>query len=1043
MQWLAEISIRRPVFAWVLVLSLVVVGVFTFFELPVDRMPQVDLPAVVVTITQVGASPEDIETDITDRVERAVNTISGISTLRSTSTEGLSQVVVEFQLEKNGDVAAQEVREKISQIAADLPRGIDPPIILKVDPDASPILYIALAADRPIRELTEFADKTVRRELESLRGVGDLTIVGGRLRQVNLWIDPARLRAYRLTAAEVARAVGNQNMQLPGGPMTQGGRALTLRMKGRVNSVREFESLVVASRDGSQIRLVDVAAVEDGMQDVKTAANIDGRSTVILALRRQSGTNTVAVADGVRQRLTDLRSRLPAGYSIRIVRDESDYIKAAVHAVQEHLVVGASLAALVVLVFLGNWRSTVIAAVSIPASIVSTFALMYVMGFSLNILTLLALTLAVGIVIDDAIVVLENISRLMEEKGMPAMRAAREGTREIGLAVLATTLSLVAVFLPVAFMGGLTGRFLYSFGLTMAFAILASLFVAYTVVPVMASRWLTFSPDAARTSREARLFAALAGGYGHVLRWSMAHRWVIVLASIAALAACVPLVSRVGRDFVPRNDESQFEVAVHAPEGTTVAETELMETRIARAIRTVPGIDYTIVMVANDSTRSTNRGTIFVRLTDVRTREQSQEQIMDRVRREVLPRVAAESLRISVSPAAGLTGGGAGNKEVSYALSGPDLRRLGEYARRIETALKQTPGVVDVDTSLVFGKPEVAVKLDRAKAAELGVQVADVATTLNTMVGGQRVSWYFERGEEYEVHARAMVSGRTTKEDVAQMGVPSARLGTVSLDNVAVFEDGTGPSQIDRLGRRRTVTITANMQTGYSQQVAITAIARAVAGLRLPAGYVAAPEGSSAELSKATRNFLTAFLLSVIFMYLVLAAQFESWLHPVTILLALPLTVPFALVSIMAFRQSLNVYTALGILVLFGVVKKNAILQIDHTIKLRAQGLSRLDAILEANRDRFRPILMTTLAFVAGMLPLLFARGVGAADSRAIGSVIAGGQTLALLLTLVATPVFYSLFDDLQQGFAPRRWTTRLLRRARTPLPAKRPAETP
>jgi hydrophobic/amphiphilic exporter-1 (mainly G- bacteria), HAE1 family len=1042
-QWLAEISIRRPVFACVLVLSLVVVGVFAFFHLAVDRLPRIDLPVIVVTTTQVGASPEDIETAITDRVERAVNTISGIMTLRSTSTEGLSQVVIEFELEKNADIAAQEVRDKVGQILPDLPRGIDPPLITKVDPDANPILYISLAADRPIRELTEFADKTVRRELESLSGVGDLTIVGGRLRQINLWLDPARLRAYRLTAAEVARAVENQNVQLPGGTMPQGTRALTLRMKGRVDSVREFETLVVASRDGSQVRLVDVAHVEDGMADVKTAANIDGRATVILALRRQSGTNTVAVVDAVRERLRSIRAQLPPGYTIEIVRDESDYVKAAVSAVEEHLVVGAVLASLVVLIFLRSWHSTIVAAISIPTSLVSTFALMYAMGFSLNVLTLLALTLSVGIVIDDAIVVLENVSRLMEEKGLPALQAAVEGTREIGLAVLATTLSLVAVFLPVAFMGGMVGRYMYSFGLTMAFAILVSLFVAYTLVPMLASRLLTVVPDAVRTSREARLFSLLDRGYGRLLRWSMAHRWVIVLACAASLAACVPLFSRIGRDFLPRNDESQFEVTVHAAEGTTVEETELIETRMARAIRTVPGVDYTIALVGNDSTRAANKGSIFVRLTDVRTRRQSQYQIMDRIRAEILPRFASDNLRTSVSQTLGLTGGGTGNKEVAYALGGPELRRLGEYARHIETALKQTPGVVDVDTSLVLGKPEVAVTLDRAKAAELGVQVADVATTLNTMVGGRRISRYFEEGEEYEVHARAVPRWRSTSEGVAQMGVPSTRLGTVSLDNLAVFRDETGPSQIDRLGRRRTVTITANMQSGYSQQVAITAIARAVRELRLAPGYRAVTEGTSAELGKATRSFLTAFLLSVIFMYLVLAAQFESWLHPVTILLALPLTIPFALVAIIAFGQSLNIYTALGILVLFGVVKKNAILQIDHTLKLRAQGRPRLDAILEANRDRLRPILMTTLAFVAGMLPLLFARGTGAGDSHAIGSVIAAGQTLALLLTLVATPVFYSLFDDLQTRFAPRRWAARLSGRRPAPLPAEHPVRTP
>ena len=1023
MQWLAELSIRRPVLASVLVLSLVVVGGFAFFDLGVDRSPKVDIPVVVVTITQPGASPEDVETEITDRVERALNTISGIDLLRSTSTEGVSQVTVEFQLEKNGDVAAQEVRDKVSQILVDLPRNVDPPIVLKTDPDAAPVLYLSLAGDGPIRELTELADKTVRRELESLAGVGEVQIIGGRLRQINLWLDPARLRAYRLTAAEVARAIDAQNVQLPGGTMTQGPRELTLRMKGRVESVREFETLVVATRDGTAIRLGAVADVEDGMRAVETAANIDDRPAVILALRRQSGTNTVAVVDGVRERLRSIQARLPAGYALAVVRDESEYVNAAVRTVEEHLILGACLASLVVLVFLRNWRSTVIAAVAIPASLVSTFALIWVMGFTLNTFTLLALTLAVGIVIDDAIVVLENITRLMHEKGLPAMRAAIEGTREIGFAVLATTLSLVAVFLPVAFMGGLVGRFMQSFGLTMAFAILVSLFVAYTLTPMMASRWLVNRGDGARAD------GRLERGYTALLVWSMRHRWMIVLACVGAVASSVPLFNSVGKDFIPRNDESQFEVSVRAPEGTTVEQTELIATRIGRAIRAVPGVAYTIVLVGDDASKAANLGKVFVRLTDLRSRAQSQYQLMDRVRTEVLPRFASDKLRTSVSKTTGLTGGSGANKDVEFSLSGADLRKLAGYAQRIVGALERTPGVVDVDTTLVLGKPEVAVRLDRAKAGDMGVQVADVATTLSMMVAGQRVSRYFEGGEQYDVRARAIPRWRTTAEGVVQMGVPSVKLGTVSLDNVARLTAGEGPSQINRLNRRRQVTVTANVRPGASQQVALDVIGKTVASLGLEPGYGAARGGSSREMDRATRNFLVAFVMAVVFMYLILAAQFESWLHPVTILLALPLTVPFALVSIVVFRQSLNVFTAVGLLVLFGVVKKNAILQVDHTLELRAQGLSRLDAILEANRNRLRPILMTTLAFVAGMLPLLMARGVGAGDNRAIGSVIAGGQTLSLLLTLLAIPVFYSLFDDLQTHFAPRRWLARLLRR--------------
>src|SRR5262249_33744068 len=542
----------------------------------------------------------------------------------------------------------------------------------------------------------------------------------------------------------------------------------------------------------------------------------------------------------------------------------------------EHLVVGAFLAALVVLIFLRNWRSTVIAAVAIPASIVSTFGLMWAMDFTLNIITLLALTLAVGIVIDDAIVVLENIYRLMEEKGLPPLQAAIEGTREIGLAVLATTLSLVAVFLPVAFMGGIVGRFMNSFGLTMAFAILVSLFVAYTLTPMMASRWLSFDRDARHSSKQSWFFSRLEGGYTRILRWSMAHRWVSVLASLLTLASVVPLFAFGGKDFLPKNDESQFGVAIRTPEGTTVEQTELIASRIAREIKPMPGVAYTIVTVGDDERRTANVASIFVKLTGVRDRALPQFQIMDRVRTEVLPRFGDLGLRISVSQVPAFSGGGFTNKEVAFYVSGPDLRKLGDYAQRLTAALERTPGVVDVDTTLVLGKPELSVKLDRAKAAELGVQVADVASTLQTMVAGRQISTYNEGGEQYEVHARALAGGRTNAADLSRIAVPSARLGAVSLDNVARFEESQGPSQVDRLGRRRQVTVTANIRPGYSQQVALDALRKEVAALRMDPAYTSGTTGTSREMGKAARNFLLAFVLSIVFMYLILAAQFES-----------------------------------------------------------------------------------------------------------------------------------------------------------------------
>ena len=622
MQWLAEISVKRPVFASVLVLSLAVVGVFAYFQLGVDLFPKVDFPVITVTTRQSGAAPEEIETEITDKVERAVNTISGIEELRSVSTEGVSQVFIQFKLEKSVDVAAQEVRDKVNQILPDLPQDIDQPVVDKLDPDAAPVLFVSVSADRSTRDISEFADKTLRREIESISGVGQVTLVGSQLRQVNLWLDPTRLRAYALTAAEVTRAVANQNLQLPGGNLGQGARELTVRLKGRVNSVPEFDGIVVATRAGAQIALAQVGRAEDGTEEAETAGNVDGKAAVILAVQRQSGTNTVAVVDEVTKRLNAMRSRLPAGYNLTIVRDQSDFIKDSVKTVQEHLIVGAILAALVVLVFLRNWRSTLIAAIAIPASIVSTFALMYAMGFTLNILTLLALTLAVGIVIDDAIVVLENIYRHMEEKGLSAFDAAIEGTREIGLAVLATTLSLVAVFLPVAFMGGIVGRFMYSFGLTMAFSILVSLLVAFTLTPMMSSRWLSVEKGAAHSSKDSGFFRILDAGYERLLRWSMAHRWVIVTASVVALVSIVPLFMAVGKDFLPKNDESQFEVSVRTPEGTTLEQTELTATRIGREIKRLPGVAYTVVLVGNDDRRTANLATVFVKLIDVRTRAQ-------------------------------------------------------------------------------------------------------------------------------------------------------------------------------------------------------------------------------------------------------------------------------------------------------------------------------------------------------------------------------------------------------------------------------------
>ena len=1043
MQALARLCVRRPVFASVLVIALVVVGGVGYTRLGVDRYPRVDFPTVAVVTRLAGAAPEEVETEVTDKIEESINTIAGIDDLQSVSAEGISQIFVTFILEKNVDVAAQEVRDKVNRVLAELPRDIDQPIVEKLDPDATPVLSVSLSGNRTLRETTEFADKVLRRQLESVNGVGQVTILGGRSRRINVRLDTERLKAYGLTAVDVRRALQTQNVKMPGGTLKSGANEATVRVYGRVANAKEFEAIFVTQRSGLPVRIGDVATVEDSEEDAERAASKDGVPTVVLSIRKQSGTNTVQVIDAIKGRLAEIAPQLPAGYTTEIVRDQSQFIKAAVSTVQEHLLLGGFLAALVVLLFLGNLRSTLIAAIAIPTSIISTYALMYAMGFTLNVLTLLALTLAVGIVIDDAIVVLENIFRFIEEKHVAPFQAAIDATKEIGLAVLATTLSLVAVFLPVAFMGGIVGRFMNSFGLTMAFAILVSLLVSFSLTPMLSARLLkrkqekkedslrrkegggaegasagTSAQDAgshSSSSKSRGFYRYIDRAYTAMLTSSMSHRWAVVLVCVGALLTVPILFKVVPKNFLPYDDESQFEVNFRAPEGTSLEATALIGNRISKEVKELGGVEYTLLTVGADDAKTPNVGSVYVKLVDARKRKDAQTTVMDRVRKQILPHFADSRLRSDVSYVNAFSGGQK-NAEIMFVVNGPDLTRLAGVSDALMKKLSQVPGIVDVDSSLIFGKPELGVTVARSKASDLGVSVADVSETLRVLVGGEKVSAFDDGGEQYDVYLRARPSDRTDEASLRRFNVPSNRLGAVPLEDVTSFRAGTGPSEIKRLNRRRQVTILANMNPGFSSQTAIDLLSKETKAMNLDPSYTYRFIGRSKEQGRAAQNFLLAFALSFIFMYLILAAQFESWLHPITILLALPLTVPFALVSILVAGQSVNIFTSLGILVLFGVVKKNSILQVEFANQLRERGMERDAAVILASRERLRPILMTTLAFVAGMLPLLVSSGPGAGTNRAIGSVIVGGQTLALLLTLLATPVAYSLFDDAQQA---------------------------
>jgi hydrophobe/amphiphile efflux-1 (HAE1) family protein len=1016
MQWLAQISVRRPVFATVLMLAIVVLGLAGYSKLGLDQFPNVDFPIIVVTTRLDGAAPEEVETDITDKIEGAVNTISGIDDLRSVSTQGVSQVIIQFTLEKDADVAAQEVRDKINGVLPDLPRGIDQPVVGKVDPGAAPVLFVALRSDKPIREASEIADKEVRRQIESIAGVGKVSVIGAENRQINVWLDPIALRAHGLTAVDVQRAINAQNMTTPGGNVETGPESLSVRVVGRVRSPEALGRIVVREQAGHAVRVEDVARVEDGRAETKAYAAVDRDRAVILSVVKQSGTNTVTVVDAVKARLDTIQRTLPAGTRLEVVRDNSRVIRTGIGAVKEHLAVGAVLAALVVLLFLANWRSTLIAAVAIPISVIGTFAVMWLAGFTLNFLTLLALALAVGIVIDDAIVVLENIVRYVDEKGYKPFPAAVLATREIGLAVLATTLSLMAVFIPVAFMPGLVGRFLKSFGLTMAFAIGVSLLVSFTLTPTLAARWL--GARAAHGARKNALeravdvfYRPIERAYLVVLRWVMARRWVLVLACVAVLGSCVPIAKALPGGFVPESDTAQFEISIRAPEGTSVAATRLVAERLADDVRRMPGVRQTLLTVGEGDLQASNIAKVYAMLVDPEERAIGQFALMERVRKEILAKQPPE-LRLNVGEVQAFSVGASATQNIQLALQGPDLAQLGVYAKRITEELKKTPGAVDVDNSLVEGKPEVRVSIERDRAATLGVQVADVASGLQLLVGGLKVSSYGEGGEEYDVRLRADARFRADPASFSLVDVPSQKHGSVSLASVIHAEPDAGPAQIDRLGRRRQITIMANAAPGVGTNAVKTALDKIIAGQHLPAGYSVQPVGRSKNEGEAVTGFLMVIGLAFVFMYLILAAQFESWLHPITILLSLPLTVPFALLSLLIFHETLNLFSALGLLVLFGVVKKNAILQIDHTNHLRAQGMPRLEAILTANKDRLRPILMTTIAFVAGMIPLVNSHGVGSGQNHTMGAIVLGGQSLSLVLTLLAVPVAYSFFDD-------------------------------
>jgi HAE1 family hydrophobic/amphiphilic exporter-1 len=1009
---IADLCVRRPIFATMFIGVLVVLGWFSYERLGVDLFPKVDVPTVMVTTTLPGAAPEETEARVTKPLEEAINTVSGIDEMRSTTMEGISLIVIQFKLERDLDAAVQDVRDKISTALDQLPDGTKPPLVQKFDLDAVPILTMTVTGYQSLKELTEIARRKLKEPLESVDGVGAIGIVGGREREIHVEVDANKLNATGISMQQVARALERQNVEYPGGRLKQGLSEEMLRTLGRITEVPDFARVIVSEKDGRPVTIGDIAKVEDSVKEPRSLSRWDDRNAVSLVVRKQSGENTIAVVDRVRERFKILKPTLPPGVEVIFTRDHSGFIKEAISTVQEHLVLGGICAAIVVFFFLGSIRSTLIAAVAIPVSIISTYSLLLWMGFTLNRMTLLALTLAVGIVIDDAIVVLENIYRFIEDKGMDPMAAAKAATAEVGLAVSATTLSLVVIFVPVAFIKGVMGRFLNSFGLTMAFAIMVSLLVAFTLTPMLCSRYLRRPSGGKRRSHDSRIFKWMETRYDVALRWSLDHRWVIVVISIALVMSIPTLGRMVGATFMPDDDTSEFAVNVRTPPGYSLMHTDEVVRQIEARLRTIPEVKHLFTTVGDtNGSDSVTKAQVVAKLSPIGERRRSQEEIMEQARQLIRDFPA---LRLSVEAVKPWEQGGYRPADIEYDLRGPDLAVLKRYADKLSAELKVLPGVADLDSSYEGGLPELQVHIDRQKAADLGVSVDDIASTMRTMLQGDVVTRFREGQDTYDVRLQLQEKDRNDPAVIAGLTVPSSKVGQARLDNVASLAHGTGPVQIDRQDRQRQIALVFNLGPGAAMNKMIEAVRQKAAALHLPIGYTTAFGGQSKMYGEMVEGFAVAFLLSIIFMYMVLAAQFESFVHPITIMLSLPLAVPFALISLLFFREHLMLFSTLGILLLFGIVKKNSILQIDQTLNLVRDGLPRRQAILTANRERLRPILMTTAALVAGMIPVALGQGAGDSSIRAIALVVIGGQTLCLLITLLITPVAYSMFDDLE-----------------------------
>ncbi|CUI17032.1 acriflavin resistance protein D [Candidatus Protochlamydia naegleriophila] len=1027
---LSDLSVKRPVFITMIMLALVVFGTIAFKELGVDLFPKVDFPVITIVSTLPGADPETIEKSVTEIIEEAVSNISSIKHLRSTSAEGISQIAIEFDLEKNVDIAYQEVQAKLGTVRQELPSDLKDIIIEKFDIDSAPIMAVVISGDQPIQNLSKIAEKTIKDRLQQVQGVGQIKIVGKQDRNIWIYLDPYKLEGLHLSVQDVIQSIRTQHIEFPGGRIETGSHELPVKIKAEFDEAQDLASIVVAYQNGYPIKIADVGRIVDGLEEQRTLARLDEQHAVALIVRRQSGTNTVTVAKEVKKAIEQLKGSLAAqGIKTEIAQDLSVFIEHSIEEIEFHLIFGGALAVVIVFLFLRNFRITLISALAIPISVIATFTLLKWMDFTLNTMTMLALSLSIGILIDDAIVVVENIYRHFR-KSNNAEKAAMVGTQEIGLAAFAITMSIVAVFLPVAFMKGLIGRFFYQFGLTVTFAVLISLFVAFTLTPMLSAKFLKISNSNNFLSRWiGNCLHALDNSYESVLTGALRFRKTTLLVAFSLLFLTLYMGQYVRSEFVPLEDRSEFFVKVRTPLGSSLVITDDVLKNVRAKIQGQDWFRYSFTTIGNDSFNKVNEGGIYIKMTDKAARDISQTDAMKWVRDEL---AGMQNLKISVEPVQAISGGGVRNAAIQLDIKGHDLDKIESIAQSLMTKLEGQEGYVDLDTSYETGKPEIEVLIKRNQAFAMGVAPAVIAQAIKPLIGGTDISKFRADGERYNITVRLQEAFRNKSRDLLNLAVRNDRGNLVKLDHLIDIEEKQGPVQINRYNRFRIISLYSNLRT--EQKVlgeAINEITSFIKEIDLPPGYSVQFSGNAESMKESFNNLLFALFLAVIVVYMVLASQFESFVQPFIIMLSVPFSIVGALGILVLTKSTLSIFTIIGIIMLMGLVTKNAILLIDYINTLRVRdGLEIKIAILQAAPTRLHPILMTTLAMVFGMLPIALSNGPGSESRAPMALAIIGGLITSMFLTLIIVPVIYFMMDNTLE------WLTKLFTaRKRTDIP--------